>query len=97
MAKYIMLLNYTQQGIANIKESPNRAEAARGLARECGVEMTDLYLTMGEHDLVAIVEAPNDEAVAKFALAVGSIGNVRSKTLRAFTEDQFREIVQSLP
>ncbi len=97
MAKYIMLLNYTQQGIANIKESPNRAEAARGLARECGAELTDLYLTMGEHDLVAIVEAPNADAVAKFALAVGSLGNVRSKTLKAFSEDQFREIVQALP
>ncbi len=97
MAKFIMLLNYSQKGMANIKESPNRAEAARGLARKCGAEMTDLYLTMGEHDLVAIVEAPNDDAVAKFALAVGSIGNVRSKTLKAFTEDQFREIVQSLP
>ncbi len=97
MAKHIMLINYTQQGIANIKDSPNRAEAARGLARECGAEMTDLYLTMGEYDLVAIVEAPSDDAVAKFALALGSLGNVRSKTLKAFTEDQFREIVQSLP
>ncbi len=97
MAKHIMLINYTQQGIANIKDSPNRAEAARGLARECGAEMTDLYLTMGEYDLVAIVEAPSDDAVAKFALAVGSLGNVRTKTLRAFTEDEFREIVQSLP
>ena len=97
MAKYIMLLNYTQKGIANIKESPNRAEAARGLARACGAEMTDLYLTMGEYDLVAIVEAPNDDAVAKFALAVGSLGNVRTKTLKAFSEDQFREIVQVLP
>ena len=97
MAKHIMLINYTQQGIANIKDSPNRAEAARGLARECGAEMTDLYLTMGEYDLVAIVEAPSDDAVAKFALALGSLGNVRTKTLKAFSEDQFREIVQSLP
>ncbi len=97
MAKYILLLNYTQQGIANIKESPNRAEAARALARECGAELTDLHLTLGEYDLVATVEAPSDDAMAKFALAVGSLGNVRSKTLRAFTEDQFREIVQSLP
>ncbi len=97
MAKYILLLNYTQQGIANIKESPNRAEAARALARECGAKMTDLYLTLGEYDLIAHVEAESPEAVAKFALAVGSQGNVRSKTLQAFTEDQFREIVQSLP
>ncbi len=97
MAKYILLLNYTQQGLANIKESPNRAEAARALARECGAKMTDLYLTLGEYDLIAHVEAESPEAVAKFALAVSSQGNVRSKTLQAFTEDQFREIVQSLP
>ena len=97
MAKYIMLLNYTQQGISKVKDSPHRAEAARALARECGAEMKDLYLTLGDHDLVAHVEADSDEAMARFALAVGSQGNVRTKTLRAFTEDEFHEIVQSLP
>ncbi len=97
MAKYIMLLNYTQQGISKVKDSPHRAEAARALARECGAEMKDLYLNLGDHDLVAHVEAESDEAMARFALAVGSQGNVRTKTLRAFTEDEFREIVQSLP
>ena len=97
MAKYILLLNYTQQGIAKVRESPNRAEAARALARDCGAEMTDLYLTLGEYDLIAHVEAETPEAVARFALAVGALGNVRTETLQAFTEDQFREIVQSLP
>ena len=97
MAKYIMLLNYTQQGITKVKDSPKRAEAARALARKCGAEMTDLYLTLGDYDLVALVEAKDDEAVAKFALSVGSLGNVRSKTLKAFTEEEFRKIVQSLP
>ena len=95
--KYIVLLNYTQQGISKVRDSPNRAEAARALARDCGAEMTDLYLTLGEYDAIAHVEADSPEAVARFALAVGSLGNVRSKTLQAFTEDQFREIVQSLP
>ena len=97
MAKYIVLINYTQQGITKVKESPHRAEAARALARECGAEMKDIYLTLGDTDLVAHVEADSDEAMARFALAIGSQGNVRSKTLRAFTEDEFREIVQSLP
>ncbi len=97
MAKYIVLLNYTQQGISKVKDSPHRAEAARALARECGAEMKDIYLTLGDTDIVAHVEADSDEAMARFALAVGSQGNVRSKTLRAFTEDEFREIVQSLP
>ena len=97
MAQYILLLNYTQQGITKIKDSPNRAEAARALARECGAEMKELYLTMGEYDLVVRVEAKSDEAMARLALAIGAQGNVRSKTLRAFTEDEFRTIVQSLP
>ncbi len=97
MAKYIVLLNYTQQGISKVKDSPHRAEAARALARECGAEMKEIYLTLGDTDIVAHVEADSDEAMARFALAVGSQGNVRSKTLRAFTEDEFREIVQSLP
>lgn len=97
MAKYIVLLTYTPQGIANIKDSPNRAEAARALARQCGAEMTERYLTMGDCDPVAMFEADSDEAMARFALAAGSAGNVRSKTLKAFSEDQFREIVQSLP
>jgi uncharacterized protein with GYD domain len=97
MAKYIVLINYTQQGISKVKDSPHRAEAARALARECGAEMKDIYLTLGDTDLVAHVEADSDEAMARFALAIGSQGNVRSKTLRAFTEDEFREIVQSLP
>lgn len=97
MAKHIVLLNYTQQGISKVKESPHRSEAARALARERGAEMKGLYLTLGDHDLVAHVEADSDEAMARFALAVGSQGNVHSKTLRAFSEDEFREIVQSLP
>jgi len=63
MARYILLLNYTQQGISKIKDSPHRAEAARALARDCGAEMKELYLTLGEYDLVAHVEAESPEAM----------------------------------
>ncbi len=97
MASYIMLLNYTEQGIRNIKGSPKRADAARFLAKSCGAELKDLYLTMGEYDLIGIVEAEKDDAVAKFALALGSIGNVRSTTLKAFTEQEYRNIIETLP
>ena len=97
MSSYILLINYTEQGIRNVKESPKRADAARELARKCGAEMKELYLTMGAYDLVATLEAKDDEAVAKFALAVGALGNVRTTTLRAFSEKQYREIVKSLP
>ena len=94
---YILLVNYTPQGIANIKESPDRANAARELARTCGAEMKDFYMTLGAFDIVATVEAPNDQAVAKFVLALGSLGNVRTTTLKAFTEPEFREIIRALP
>ena len=97
MSTYIALVNYTQQGIANIKESVDRANAARDLARTCGAEMRDFYMTLGTYDIVAILEAPNDEAVAKFALALGALGNVRTTTLKAFTEPEFREIIKGLP
>ncbi len=97
MAKYIMLLNYTQQGIANIKESPARLDKARDLLQTLGGEVKDFYLTMGSHDIVVVIEAPDDETVAKFVLTAGSHGNVRTTTLKAFSEDQFREIVQALP
>lgn len=97
MSTYIMLVNYTDQGIRNIKESPKRADAARDLAKRCGAEMKDLYLTIGNHDLVAMLEAPSDEAAAKFALKLGSLGNVRTTTLKAFSESEYRSIVEALP
>ncbi len=97
MAKYIMLLNYTQQGIANIKESPARLDKARDLLQTLGGEVKDFYLTMGSHDIVVVIEAPDDETVAKFVLTAGSHGNVRTTTLKAFSEDEFRSIIGSLP
>ena len=97
MSTYFMLINFTQQGIENIRDAPHRAEAARGLARECGAELKDVYLTMGAYDLIATVEASGDDAVTRFALALGSLGNVRTTTMKAFTEQEFRGIVGSLP
>ena len=97
MSTYILLVNYTDQGIRNIKDSPKRADAARELGKTLGVEMKDIYLTMGGYDLVITIEAPNDDAVAKFALVIGATGNVRSTTLRAFTEKEYRGIIDALP
>ena len=97
MSTYILLINYTQQGIENIKESPARLDKARDLLQTLGGEVKDFYLTMGSHDIVVVIEAPDDETVAKFVLTAGSHGNVRTTTLKAFSEDQFREIVQALP
>ncbi len=96
MATYIMLINYTEQGIRNFEESPKRQEVTREMARKFGVEVKDIYLTMGIYDFVAVAEAADDQAVAKLALSLGALGNVRTTTLRAFTEAEFRDIVAGL-
>ncbi len=97
MGTYIALFNYTDQGIRNIKDSPDRAEAARKVIQDMGGDMKAMYLTMGDYDLIAIIEASSDEVVARFVLAVGALGNVRTTTLKAFTETEFRDIVAGLP
>jgi uncharacterized protein with GYD domain len=79
-----------------VKESPKRLEAARGAAKGVGAELREFYMTMGDHDMVAIMDAPNDDAMAKFVLALGSAGSVRTKTLKAFSETEYRAIIGSL-
>ena len=96
MAKYIALTNWTDQGIKNIKESPNRVDAARDLAKTLGCELQDFYLTIGAYDMVVTIEAPDDETVAKFALKLASAGNVRTTTLKALSEDTYRGIIDAL-
>jgi uncharacterized protein with GYD domain len=96
MAKYITLVNWTDQGIKNIKDSPNRLEAVRQLAKKHGCEMQEFYMTIGEYDMVVIMEAPDDETAATLLLKIGSAGNVRSTTLKAFAEDGYRRIVGNM-
>ena len=97
MATYITLISFTQKGIENIRESPSRLERAREAIRAAGGEMKAFYLTMGQYDGLVISEAPSDEAYSKTILALGSAGNVRTESLRAYTEDEYREIIASLP
>jgi uncharacterized protein with GYD domain len=97
MPSYIVLLSWTQQGVENIKQSPSRLDAARKAFTDMGAELKQIFLVMGRYDFVAVVEAPDDETVAKVALALGSKGSVRSETLRAFTEDEYRKIIAGLP
>jgi uncharacterized protein with GYD domain len=96
MAQYIMLADWTEQGIRNVKDSPGRLDAAKQLCKKHGAEITAVYMTMGRHDLVVILQAPSDEAVAKIALALGSAGNIRTETLKAFSEAEYRQIVQTV-
>ena len=97
MGTYIGLINFTDQGIRNIKDSPNRAETARKAIQDLGGDMTGLYLTIWAYDFVVILEAPSDEVVAKLVLTLGALGNVRTTTLKAFTEAEFGAIVAGLP
>ena len=97
MPTYITLLRYTQQGIEKMKDSPARLEKARKAMKAGGGEMKAFYLTMGQYDAVCIVEAPNDEAYTKTMLSIASAGAVRTETLRAFTEEEYRKIIASLP
>ena len=97
METYIVLANYTEQGIKNIKDSPGRIEDAKKAIEDAGGKWVGWYLTMGRYDVVVIAEAPSAEAVATLMLASGSLGNVRTETLRAFSEDEFKNIVANLP
>jgi uncharacterized protein with GYD domain len=97
MPTYVTLLRYTQQGIAKIKESPARLDAARKAAKAAGGKIHDWYLTMGHYDAVFVAEFPDDETCAKFTLSVGALGNVTTQTLKAFTEAEYRKIIGSLP
>jgi uncharacterized protein with GYD domain len=94
---FICMLNWTEQGIRSVKESPKRAQAARDLAKKLGVEIKEVYLTSGDSDLLLILDTPNGDNVAKFALALGSLGNVRSRTARAWPQAEFQKLISELP
>ena len=97
MPTYISLINYTDQGIRNVKESPKRLDAAKKMLNEMGGELKEFYLTLGTYDIITVVEAPNDEVVVKFVLTLGSAGNVRTTTVKAFPEAEYRKIIGALP
>ena len=88
MPTYIMLANFTDQGIRNIKDSPKREETFRKNCEKVGARVEDVYRTMGRYDLVAIVEAPDAVTMNAILYSVGSLGNVRTETLRAFTRQE---------
>ncbi len=97
MPTYIALLRWTQKGIENVKESPSRLDQAKEALRAVGGEFKDFYLTMGSYDMVCVCEAPDDAAIAKFVLGISTKGGVRTESLRAFSEEEYRDIIGSLP
>jgi uncharacterized protein with GYD domain len=96
MPHYILLVNWTDQGVRNVKDSAKRAEAARSMAEKAGGKL-QLFYTLGEYDVVGLLEMPNDEATMKMALSLGNLGNVRTKTLKAWTEGEAAKVVAQLP
>jgi uncharacterized protein with GYD domain len=94
---FIVSLNFTDQGIRNIKDAPKRAQASRELAKKLGVDIKQVYLTSGDADLVVIAETASEDNMAKLAMAVGSQGNVRTRTARAWTEQEYQKLVSELP
>ncbi len=97
MPTYAILADYTDQGIRTVKEAPQRLTAAKNLAKSFNGRVRQFYLAMGAHDMVVIAEFPGDDTVAQFVLAVGSLGNVRTSTLRLFPEAEFKQLIKALP
>ena len=99
MPTYVIFFGFTQQGIMDIKDSPARVEAAKKTCQAVGAKVKEFYavMGMGQYDTMFILEAPDDEAVGKAALAIGSQGNVHSNSFRAFTEDEYKRMIAALP
>lgn len=93
MATYIALIDWTDKGVQNFKDSVDRYEAAEGQMGSIGVKFTSIYWTLGVHDIVSVIEAPDDETLAAGLLAVAGQGNIRTTTLRAFSADEMRNVI----
>jgi len=96
LPSYIMLANWTDQGAQKVRESPRRLDIAKKELADMGGQLKSVYMTMGEYDLIMVYEAPDDAVAARFTLLLGSLGSVRTKTLKAFPEAAYREIIASL-
>jgi uncharacterized protein with GYD domain len=96
MAKYISLLQFTDQGIRNVRDSIKRAAAATAEAEKMGAKVTDAFWTMGAYDVVLLLDAPDDETISAFSLKIGSLGNVKSQTMRAFRREEMESILAKI-
>jgi uncharacterized protein with GYD domain len=96
MPTYIVLASFTEQGIRNIKDSPKRADAFRDLAKKSGATVKEVYWTLGQYDIVAVVEAHDDISMTALGLSTGKLGNVRTQTLRAFSATDIKSILDKV-
>lgn len=97
MATYIVLVNLTDQGIRNVKQTTERAKAVTAAAQRLGIKVNDIYWTMGMYDVVLVADAPNDEAITAWTLGAGSLGSIRTQTMRAFSADELNKILAKIP
>jgi uncharacterized protein with GYD domain len=97
MATYITLLNFTDQGIRGVRDTTKRAKAFEKMAAKNGVEVREIFWTLGSYDLVTILEAKDAETATALLLAVGAMGNIRTQTLRAFTAGEVEKILDKMP
>jgi uncharacterized protein with GYD domain len=97
MPTYIALIDWTEQGVQGFKDSVDRYEAAAGALEPLGVRFKDVYWTLGTHDIVAVMDAADDESLAAGLLAVAGQGNIRTTTLRAFSSDEMRSVISKAP
>ncbi|HEX3381959.1 MAG TPA: GYD domain-containing protein [Paraburkholderia sp.] len=97
MATYVVLMQFTDQGIRAVKNSTQRAGQAAEMAKSFGCEMKQIYWTLGEYDIVSVIDAADEQSFLAFGLALGSAGNIRSQTLRAFTKDEMSAVIGRLP
>jgi uncharacterized protein with GYD domain len=93
MARFVLLGTFTDQGISKVQDTVKRAQNAKALAKKAGAEMVEVHWLLGPFDLMAVVEAPDDETMTAVALSLGKLGNVKTQTLRAFTADEMDKIV----
>src|SRR6266404_4496990 len=96
MATYVILIQFTDQGVRNIKDTVKRGDAAVAEAEKMGMKIVEEYWTMGAYDAVVVVDAPNDESMSGFMLKIGSLGNVKSHTLRAFRREEMEGILAKI-
>jgi uncharacterized protein with GYD domain len=96
MPNYIVLVNWTDQGVKNVKDSVKRAKSFEGAIEKAGGRSLGIYYTMGRYDIVAVVEAPHDEAIASVLYSTGSLGNIRTETLKAFSIAEAANIIEKL-
>ena len=96
MPRYVVLVNWTEQGIKNVKQTIERTDSGGDIARKHGLKLEQAYWTVGAYDMVTVFEAPDDEALSAHLLEIGSLGNVRTTTLRAYDEEEMSGIIRKL-